>query len=341
MEGNNYFNMTANDTLTCAARNIQGPVELSFSPYVPLVARCLLIIYYMLVAFFGTVLNCFVFYLVCRYKELQTLSFVFAIQNIACNIIGSVLVAVSFVSVIFNKWLLGETMCYLIGGLHFAINLLRGFFLSGLVLDRFCSVFLTFSYPRYQVKVLWFVGIASYLGTALIVLIPSIMDCYTFSITSWLCRIASTCSSQCAIARHLNGFLVFLPMRIIPLIMYCILYYKGRKARKAMQRIAASVALKENKNRRASITFFLMFLSVFLVSAPSGLTSAALNIAGLTTDTTESVWFYIVDVIALNVFILSHVADPIFILRNQDVREVISRIKWIPFLKDPTKSAFR
>ena len=73
MEGNNsYFNMTANNTLTCAARNIQGPVELSFSPYVPLVARCLLVIYYMLVAFFGTVLNCFVFYLVCRYKELQT-----------------------------------------------------------------------------------------------------------------------------------------------------------------------------------------------------------------------------------------------------------------------------
>ena len=105
-----------------------------------------------------------------------------------------------------------------------------------------------------------------------------------------------------------------------------------------MRRIAAGVALKENKNRRASITFFLMLLSLFLVSAPPGLTSAALNIAGRTTDTTESVWFYFVDAISL---ILGHVADPIFILRNQDVREVISHIEWIPFLNDPTKSAFQ
>ena len=148
MEG--YFNMTANDTLTCTARNIQGPVELSFSPYIPLVARCLLVIYYMLFAFFGTVLNCFVFYLVCRYKELQTLSFIFAIQNIACNIIGSaVLVTISLVDVLANQWLLGEQMCILIGSLLRAINILRACFMAGLVLDRFCSVFLTYSYPRY------------------------------------------------------------------------------------------------------------------------------------------------------------------------------------------------
>ena len=130
--------------------------------------------------------------------------------------------AVSFVSVIYNKWLLGEIMCYLIGGLHLAINLLRGFFLFGLVLDRIG--FAQFSSPSLTlVTVLWFVGIASYLGTALTVLIPSIMDCYTFSITSWLCRLASTCSSQCAATRQLTGFLVFLPMEVIPLIMYCIL----------------------------------------------------------------------------------------------------------------------
>lgn len=63
--GSLLSNVTANDMLTCAAHSIQGPVELPINPYVPLVTRCLLTLYFMMVAFFGTVLNSFVIYLVC------------------------------------------------------------------------------------------------------------------------------------------------------------------------------------------------------------------------------------------------------------------------------------
>ena len=337
MKGNSSsFNMTDNDTLTCAARNIQGAVELSINPYVTLVARCLLVTYYMLVAFFGTVLNCFVFYLVCRYKVLHTISFVFAIQNIVCNIIGSVLVTISFASVLANQWLLGYQMCILIGGLYLLIYLVRAFLLFGLVLDRFCSVFLTFSYPHYQVKLLWCFGIISYLIPAIVVTFFGVYDCFIFSITAWICRLSSSCSPQCSLIRQISGATVFFPISCVPVILYFALYCKGRRIRNAMRTLArtsASETQKEMKDHRASVTFFLMFLSLFLVSTPAGVTSIVANMAGSATDTTESVWFYIVEVISTNIFILAHVADPVFILRNKDVREVIFQITWLPFLK--------
>ena len=48
----------SNKTLTCAARNIQGPVEFPFLPeLLPFVVRCVLILYYMYVCFFGVALN--------------------------------------------------------------------------------------------------------------------------------------------------------------------------------------------------------------------------------------------------------------------------------------------
>ena len=69
------------------------------------------------------------------------------------------------------------------------------------------------------------------------------------------------------------------------------------------------------------------------MAAPPGLISAALYITSIATSTTESVWFYLVDFLLLNMFILTRVADPIFVIRNKDIRELISEIKWIPLLK--------
>lgn len=338
--GSPSFNMTAvaaNDTLTCAARNIQGPIEVSFSPVVFLVARCLLVIYFMLVAFFGTLLNCFTFYLVCRYKKLRTLSFTFAIQIVAVDLFGSsFIVTVSLSSVLANQWLLGEGMCIVTGALFIACNILRTAFLMGLVVDRFCSVYFAFTYPHYQVKVLWCFSVVTYLVTAVLSTLPGAFDCFSFSSTSFVCRIDSTCSPQCAVIRQLIGLTVYLPLNILPVILYSALFYKGRKARNAMRvaaNISASEAHKAKKDWRATITFFLMFMALFLVRIPPGLTSFIVTVVSMTSNSTESVWFFVLNSMSVNVFILAYIATPIFILRNRDVREIIAEIKWIPFLK--------
>lgn len=326
-----------NDTLTCAARNIQGPVEVSFNPLVLLVIRCLLAIFFMNIAFFGTLLNGFAFYLICRYKQLRSSSFLFAIQIVGSDIVVSaVIVPLSLSSVLANQWQLGEGMCIFTGGLHVCGTILRVLFLAGLVVDRFCCVFFTYTYPRYQTKVLWCISAVTYLVAAIYTIIGGVFDCFSFSESSFICRVDSTCSPQCAAIRSLTGLTIFLPMGMLPVVLYSALFHKGRKVRNSMRMAAnftASEAHKVKKEWRATITFFLMFLALFLVNVPPGIFSLVINITGITSNSTESLWFYILDALSLNSFILSHVAVPIFILRNKDVREVISEIKWIPFLQ--------
>ena len=339
--GSSLTNMTAevaNDTLTCVARSIQGPVELPFNLYVPLMARCLLIIYFMMVAFFGTVLNGFVLYLVCRYKPLRTLSFIFAIQVTISNFLGSaVLLPISFATVLVNEWLLGVITCKVVGVLSFGNGLLKALLLAGLVSDRFFSIFFTYSYPRYRVKVIWFISISAYLIAAAIIVILSVLDCVAFSIHSWTCRVTAACSPPCTGIVQLVIILIFIPSRVIPAIMYTALYCKGRMARETMRQAARSVSASESciekRESRATVTFFLMFLSLVIVTLPPGLIALVTNILHSTTNSAQTPWFYVINTISLNFFFLGFIADPIFILRNKDVRELCSKINWIPFLK--------
>lgn len=179
-------------------------------------------------------------------------------------------------------------------------------------------------------------NIVTFLVSAIITILAGIFDCYAFS--DWFCRVDSTCSADCAIIRQLVGTVIFIPVSIFPVIMYAVLFYKGRKARQSIRQTSASEAEKAKKEWRATITFFLMFLSLFLVSLPPGIVSLGATVAAVASNSTQSVWFFVLRVSTGNVFYLGHIADPIFIIRNKDVREVISEINWIPFLKVKTRN---
>lgn len=171
--------VTPKETLSCAAESVQGPVELPFTLLFPLLARSLLTLYFMLVAFLGTLLNCGAFYLVCKNKKLCSVSFALAVQIIAVDIFCSaVLVTVSLSAVLTNQWPLGEGMCTVIGALHIACNIVRVAFLMGLVADRFCSTFFAYLYPQYRAKVIRGFIITTYLVTGLLTVLIGFFDCY-------------------------------------------------------------------------------------------------------------------------------------------------------------------
>ena len=317
-----------NDTMSCAARNIQGPVELPLPFLLPLVTRCLLIIYYMLIGFLGTVLNGVVLFVVCKHKKLRTLSFAYVIQVVVINTIRSgILVPIAFVNAVYNQFLLGQHMCFITGNIHEVASLLRALLFLGLVTDRFCLVFFTYSYPKYRVKALWTVTVIVYLIVAVDLIFIGIFDCLAFSFTSWICRVATTCSTQCITVQMLVGLGIRFPCSLVPVVMYIALFYKGWKARKSMPVSASDLTGEAKREWRATITFSLMFFSLFLCNVPSGMINGIINLVSISRD---SVWFYIVDTLTLNLFYLANIADPFFILRNRDVREVMKEITWIP-----------
>lgn len=320
-----------NDTLTCLARSIQGPVELpSLPPLVPLVSRCLLVIYYMFTGYCGTLLNASVVYLVCKYKQLHTLDFLFAVQISVLNIVGTFFfVPVQYSNVLLNQWQLGDLMCQLTGILNIFVPLSRTMLLLCFIINRSCNVFFAYSYPRYRAKVVTSLVVATYLVATTLSIIPVALDCFSFSVTAWTCRLTPSCNPVCAAYQPFLTLTVYFPSSVVSVVLYIALFRKGLKARKAMPVAANDLTgdrKKLDREWKTTITFFLMFVSAFLFVVPGGLILIAANIAGVSTNSEESLWFYILDGLSINSFIIIHLADPIFILRNKDAREVISKI---------------
>lgn len=321
---------TPNETQTCAALD-QGAVELSFPLLVTIVERCILVLQYMSVSFFGTTLNSFVIYLVWRFKTLHTIEFAFATQIISINLFASVfLVPLRLSSVLANQWLLGEAMCTVIGAIQFGVTTLRTLLMMAFVTDRFFNVFLPLAYPRYRTKLLG-TGLAIlYAVTLVIMVVPGAIDCVSFSVTTWICRVNPRCKFECQIFRNVATLGVLAPTTILPVLLYIALFYKAKRTTVPAANEIANDAETKKRSLRAVTTFSLMFLTLFLVTFPPGLLNVITNNVQPDITPTNSLWFHILDAVTLNMLIFTFIMDPIFILRNRDVREALPQVTWLP-----------
>ena len=274
----------SNQTLTCAARNIQEPVELPFLPeLLPFVVRCVLILYYMYVCFFGVALNIWTPYLVWKFKSLQNMSFYFAVQISIVNIISSlVIVFPSMVSAMANEWLLGAPMCILVGAVDRVSSFLRAILMLILVLDRFCLVFMPYWYPRNRSKIMHTLLPVGYSFSVLPSIPLGLLDCFAFSLTAWNCEWQDTCSQTCSMLRRIFAIGLLMPLTLAPIFLYVALHWKARKSRRqtlTTQDIAVD-SQKIKREWRATITFSLLFLSnIFLAVVPGLLSLIVTNIA--------------------------------------------------------------
>ena len=73
-----------------------------------------------------------------------------------------------------------------------------------------------------------------------------------------------------------------------------------------------------------------MFLTTFAVRIPPGLSGTIISNITTSIDAQNTLWFYTLDAFTLNIFLLSFVLDPMFILRNLDVKESVAKLAWIP-----------
>jgi hypothetical protein len=99
-----------NFNLSCAARNIQGPLDLPHSSTFTTTMRAIQATFFAFNFFVGSFLNTLVIVLVAKYKKLQTHSLLLALQIVVLSLILALLSAVSFVNTIVRRWLFGEYM---------------------------------------------------------------------------------------------------------------------------------------------------------------------------------------------------------------------------------------
>ena len=325
--GSGYFNDT-NLTSTCAALNIQGPVQLPYSDTFAIGMRYAQMIVFLFLFIAGLSLNSLVIGLVAKYKNLRTYSIVISLQIVVLDLFLSALYLISVINAAANRWLFGEYVCAIIGMLLFTSVLVRTFLMLVFVIDRCLSVFWTFRYPKYKVRIISCLSAASW-GFSLLVripLLPGILDCYTFTPLAWQCAFDSNCNNKCAIYSHAYIAILVVPLTIAPVFLYIALYYKGRKIRKTAAQEGTSTAEElQKRERRSSLTFFLLFLTVFILALPNVLISV--GVRSKFADREAPKYAYILSFFGISVLSLLIISDPIVIMRDKDIKERLQQVK--------------
>ena len=324
----------SNDTeivMTCVAESLVDSAY-PYSYGLSVATRVVLIAFYSFLFIAGTALNGFMIYLICKYKNLQSMSFVMALQIVIINFLSCMIhIPLAVTAIAANKWMLGEKACIVTGVVHYAVWFTRTEVMLSLVIDRFLLVFCPFGYPKYRLKTLIFLFIASHVVPILLSAVAGYLGCVSFSPGIGQCHLSFDCGLVCTVYRGAVALVVILPSCIVPLFLYACLFCKAKKINeRAAPSTAAIASLDTEIEMRATITFFLMFLALSAVTTPHAIT----YLIGTTIyySSTPPLGFQVVEAICANIVSLILILDPVVLMRNAEVKEEITNIGWLPLL---------
>lgn len=314
--------------LSCAVRSIRNTRVLPYSPALTTTVRSFQIIFYIIICTLGITLNSLVIVLVAKYRKLQTLSFGIALQVVVLDsILSSTVLLLRPITSIAKGWLFGEHMCIITAYIYLTYLLLRTLLMFEFVIDRFLSVFFPYSYPKHSVKVMVVLSIGIWVFSIAVRIIPGYLDCYAYVSTSYLCVQSARCGPSCIAAANANLGFVFGPATVTPIILFGILYWKARRIQKKMVAVTGggdSGGDVRKREWKATITFFLLFVAVFALTTPVIFTNILL--ATISRKIGPSPVIFVVRSLLSMMTSFLVVADPIVIMRNKDVKEIISKI---------------
>ena len=331
------------NALTCEQRQYEFGFPLPLATNVANVLRYMQVAYYLISFPFGFFLNLLVTVLIVHNKKLQNTTFILALQLCAADMINAAIVfPTSAANAIADRYVFSG-FCTIIGFALSYLRITRIYLIFVLVLDRFSSVFMPFWYQRNKIKVITSLSLGAWILSFVISIIPvrGILDCYSFSRSTWACVPISGCRNPNACSIYTSSTIALSNLcNIIGLVLYSVLFYKARKIRNKIaiapqadtqsteEREAASEKLKHE--RRANITFLFLFLALvgveilpfifFVIGRP------LVSSLGIVPHPAYTV----IQVIGRSLYPLLIIMDPIVVMRNRDFREAM-RNHWKRF----------
>lgn len=303
----------------------------------------------------GVTMNAFVIYIIAKHRVLHKMAFFLALQVIVAHLIfSSTVLPFMFVTSVLREWRLGVVMCQVLGTIHDVVITSRYLLTFVLTIDRIISVFFPFYYFRRGTRI---AVVTSLLAWSISVLravtsLKGILNCTHFVPTFRMCTGAAFCSELCKVHTVVFSTILALFGVFIPSLLYVMLFCKAKiithqlkKLRPARgQKVSPlgslgtsaspepSVVIKdedmmdqevERHNNRANITFLILIAVIIGFALPPYIIYVAQNILG----TNHSPVVTILQIIVGRTLIYSlAVADPIIIMRNRDVKELLKSI---------------
>lgn len=348
-EYNHTFEENVSSAFHCREIQHEVGIPLHLSATVADAVRYSQIVYFLATLSFGVFMNAMVIGLVAKHKKLQTATFYLALQVIAVDLLNAVILLPSSTANAIAKRNVFSHHCSALGAAVFFLRSVRTFIMTVLVIDRFCSVYMPFWYPRYRVKKTVTLSLLAWITALVLSVIPSskLLDCYGFQQYTWTCTMSIGCTHQKACTIYNTSTVIFMRVtNIAGVVLYLMLYCKARKLRNriedsSLQNSEARLE-RERQERRANMTFFLLFVALIGVSFPASFFNQAMNLQQILTtilNASSGIIFQLLTVLAQTLHSVLVIIDPIVILRDKDAKEVI--MACITKLKKSTRSTFQ
>ena len=299
----------------CAARSLQRNYLLPLPPAELVIVRSFQFVYFFALLSVGGVLNSAIAWSVVRHKKLRTLDIAISLQVVVISLATIIVVILpALVNIAAGEWVFGALGCSIFGFMEYILRSTRRNLMVALVLNRFFLVFYPFTYQKYHKKAVIIFSAISWVGTVLfrVTGLPGILDCYTITSTGVFCSFVGRCSEKCIIAGYLDFGIFHLPFYLIPVILYSIMYKKGRKMAKSSSGHGAM---------KANVTFFLLFVTSVVCNIPTIgsilILQIVLAVQGFSLN------------LAITLFVLAHtilllvVMDAVVILRHRDIKNTL------------------
>lgn len=266
----------------------------------------------------GVLLNGTIVLLVCRYKALHQRDFFVALQVIVADLILVLCLPLAMGTLYGRVLILAPVLCYVVACVKLFVNFLRFMMMFVHTLDRFCSVFLPFSYARYGRRFCACLSAAAWISAILAASVPFAIDCYGYQPTFGFCMIQPFCSRMCKAFAYVFACVMITFGGIIPTLLYILMFLKAREMAKRNTGSLQVSGTTPNRSR-PRITFAWLLVTFIGCSVPV----VVVMVTWTPLYDTHTQIFIVFFGLSMTVFEAIVVADPIMILRNRDLKAVL------------------
>ncbi len=282
---------------------------------------------------FSLSLTGLIIFLIIKFKNLQQTTFFLALQVAIFDFFFVLIVMpAAIISTIDGQWSTGFHTCNITGGVFLLIFQLRNWLMFVFVCDRFCTVFKPFQYNRHRRKVILILCSTVLALSAIIAVLSTTFSCFGLSRVLWACTavIDDTCpnSEFCQLLTIVNLAIGQIVGSYVPMAMYTALFIKAKILRNQIRPSGTQEDTEQGKrDRKANVTFFVLFLSLFGVNIPPVFGFIVINIifAPLGIQSPEAL--LLVLALLQQLYTLLPIMDSITIMRNPEIRKAIKMLK--------------
>ena len=264
--------------------------------------------------------NGFVIFLIVKFKALHQRAFIIALQLLATGFVfGAIVLVVVTVTAIRGEWLLGATGCKIMAMLHDGYATQHFFIILLLTLDRVFSVFLPFFYDKHGGKVSFSMMIILWAVNLTRVFVPLGLDCYEYLPSFKMCTALSSCSRACYVFTLTAVGVTAVTGGPACFVLYVSLFCKSLHLRRTTQ----STLPSQSQSQRATRTMLLLFIALVCCTLPP----TVLYMVQFALGGFHPTLIAIQILVGRTCFNGLSVVDPIIIMRNRDIREVLKDVR--------------